>query len=206
MVRVINIFLVFFADGFTTKYQTNVWFAGYGALGKGSYFSDSFPKTASYVACTGCGEKFCQCDNPGMKKVIIARVLLGKPFIDEQRQRRSAEVPPKGFHSNWGPCNTHDGYQDSLFRSNEFAVADMAQIYPEFCITYHDYNAILTKQRNAKQKTQKTADNNCIFPNHQDLWHNVQQSVAVLRSLETEQNMAAQEVILYHVNCLLQAA
>ena len=133
-------------NGFTTKYASKKMLVGYGALGKGIYCSDAFAKVATYVTCPGCQQNQCQCspekreqaskNKKEMKAFFVARVILGKVFIDHNKSRTHAEGLPEGYHSAWGPYR--ESTPDSAFDRNEFIVGDDAQIYPEFCVFYTD--------------------------------------------------------------------
>ena len=126
-------------NGFTTRYaQKKPLGVGYGALGKGIYCSDSFPKVATYVVCPICGFNQCSCiekkeERESWKAIIVARVILGRVYKDNNKNRKDAEGPPPGYHSSWGPNNAFEGA--SAFDCNEFAVPE-SQVYPEFCLFY----------------------------------------------------------------------
>ena len=150
-------------NGFSTAHQSSGILTGFGALGKGSYFSDTFSKAASYVVCTKCEENHCKCQNqPGTKVMLLCRVLLGRTLPDKGpckrifiprthikiptgyledltqcffQGRTKEKGPPAGFHSVWGPYN--GTVYDSHFDSDEFAVPE-DQVYPWMCIFYHD--------------------------------------------------------------------
>lgn len=130
-----------FRNGFTTKYAKKKPFGiGYGALGRGIYLADAFPKAAAYVLCPICGFNQCDCKDkkPNLencKVVILSRVLLGSVYKDTNKNRKGEEGPPLGSHSSWGPNQAFD--QESCFDCNEFCVPE-TQIYPEFCIFYND--------------------------------------------------------------------
>src|SRR5690349_8237008 len=73
--------------GFSTKFARKKKIAGYGALGKGVYFSDNFAKVSTYVNCPKCEQNTCVCkqrksDKSSWKAIFVARVLLGRVYPD----------------------------------------------------------------------------------------------------------------------------
>ena len=138
-------------NGFTTKFAVNKFVTGYGALGKGAYFSDSFAKIAQYISCPKCNKNQCTCEVNSLndcKTAIMSRVLLGRIFEDPYKKEVHSELPPKGFNSRYGPCKKL-GFPKG-FGSNEFCVPGdekeelskylVRQAYPEYLIFYTENN------------------------------------------------------------------
>jgi hypothetical protein len=67
-------------NGFNPKFCNYSKSTGYGAMGKGMYFTDQFEKAAQYSPCPECrATKRCKCDRN--RTLVISRVLLGNPYV-----------------------------------------------------------------------------------------------------------------------------
>jgi hypothetical protein len=122
--------------GFQRRFAENKMFFGYGALGRGGYFSDEFSKVACYTNCHVCGEYLCECkkkhsDEPIDRVIMISKVVLGwvdvrvkEPFGELPRE----EEPQEGYHSKYG--------DRSSFDSNEFLIGQDAQALPLYFVYY----------------------------------------------------------------------
>lgn len=121
----------------------------FGALGQGTYFSDSFSKVMTYINCRKCGAYRCDCvsksGNPVKRCVFLSRAILGLPALnpalgsgefDEPRRQDLSSLGGTGRHSVYakgfkiGDVKFHSG-------SNEFVIKNAQQIYPEFVVYYH---------------------------------------------------------------------
>ena len=103
---------------------------GYGPLGQGTYLTDNFAKSATYVNATAE-------DDEAPRHILICRVLLGNIKVVPEKDRKACDntdLPAQGFHSAYGP--RQDAYPGSKFDCNEFCINDGAQIYPEYVIKY----------------------------------------------------------------------
>ncbi|CAF0831952.1 unnamed protein product [Adineta steineri] len=103
---------------------------GYGPLGRGTYLTDNFAKSATYVNAT-------VEDDEAPRHILICRVLLGNIKVVPEKNRKNCDntdLLAQGFHSTYGP--RQDAYPESQFDCNEFCINDGAQIYPEYVIKY----------------------------------------------------------------------
>ena len=134
-----NVMKLITATGFNPNFATSKKYVGYGALGKGTYFSDCFSKIATYVLCRVCQKFRCSCmgNTAGQKvlrAVFLSRVILGNVLLTKKKDRKYEAKFPAGVHSVYGP--TKRIVKESEFGTNEFAVNDGAQTYPEFVVYY----------------------------------------------------------------------
>lgn len=135
------------ASGFNSKKYCNagLW-KGYGPLGRGVYFSDQFSKSAIYAMCALCSSYRCACNTPdGLpipKILILNKVMLGsvKTALKRDTYKR-AEAPPAGFHTLAG-FNKRIS-PGSEFKTTEIAIAQDAQVYPQYRIYYHHAKNLL---------------------------------------------------------------
>lgn len=117
---------------------------GYGPLGRGTYFTDELAKAGTFALCSLCKESRCLCktvDNRPLPKVtIINKVVLGNPEVitEKSNEVRNSKHPEKEYHSRIGLAGN-----ESEFSSNEVAIADDNQIYPQYLVFYHHYKNLL---------------------------------------------------------------
>lgn len=110
----------------------------FGALGQGTYFSDSFAKVMTYTSCPRCWGHRCQCGSE--RFVMLARVVLGRPTkarTHDSHRGEDVETLKDYRHSVYGFGRKHF-YTRSLFGSNEFLIKDSTQAYPEY-VVYWDW-------------------------------------------------------------------
>ena len=119
---------------------------GYGPLGRGTYLTDNFAKSATYV--NAMVE-----DDETPRHILVCRVLLGNIKIALKKDRKgcdNTDLSTEGCHSVYGPRK--DAYSGSSvfkrmvvlletllgysFDCNEFCISDGSQIYPEYVIKY----------------------------------------------------------------------
>lgn len=124
-------------NGFKPELCTYAPLRGYGALGKGVYFSDEMSKAAIYSSCQKC----CQfrCNHVGnlngdhFRTVVLSRVVLGNTLL--QRKKVSLrENLPDGYHSVSAIPKDKDN--NSEFESREYLINNSNQICPEYVIRY----------------------------------------------------------------------
>ena len=180
-------------NGFTTKYTEKKLLTGYGALGRGAYFSDSFAKVSQYIPCPECQKNECSCPNQ-YKTAILSRVLLGRPYPDPDPKWKDvfSLSPPKGYNSRYGPCTRFGDYSNKGFTSNEFCVPSSPQteevnhVYPEFLILYIENNkkSTLPIPLNAntcfatlEQWNQMKQENFTTLLSHKDMLQSVEKSI-----------------------------
>ncbi|WP_375770158.1 hypothetical protein NR798_04510 [Archangium gephyra] len=105
----------------------------FGALGQGTYFSDSFAKVMTYTSCPRCSDHRCACGVD--RSVILSRVVLGRPTLarthDSQRGN-DVETLKQYRHSVYG-LGFKFGHL-TVFGSNEFLIKDARQAYPELVV------------------------------------------------------------------------
>ena len=103
---------------------------GYGPLGRGTYLTDSFAKSATYV--NAMVE-----DDKAPRHILVCRVLLGNTKTVLKKDRAACDntdLLTLRCHSAYGPRK--DAYPQSKFDCNEFCINDGSQIYPEYVIKY----------------------------------------------------------------------
>lgn len=119
----------------------------YGLLGQGAYFSDQIAKSATYTLCRMCQGFKCNCTakdgTPVLRMTLVARVLLGRihnaPSLTVLKDR-------EGLRQQTFDTPIRNG-SDSIMASggglkwaagsNEFAIRNIQQIYPEFIVYWH---------------------------------------------------------------------
>ena len=69
-----------------------------------------------------------------LRAVFLSRVILGNVLLTKKKDRKYEAKFPAGVHSVYGP--TKRIVKESEFGTNEFAVNDGAQTYPEFVVYY----------------------------------------------------------------------
>lgn len=117
---------------------------GYGPLGRGTYFTDELAKAGTFALCSLCKLDRCLCktvDNRPLPKVaIINRVVLGNAEVITKKTNeiRNSKNPQNGHHSRIGLASN-----ESEFSSNEVAIANDKQIYPQYLVFYHHYKNLL---------------------------------------------------------------
>ncbi len=119
--------------GFNPLYaQENKDKGGYGMLGQGTYFTDSFALAMCYCACKICGDFECKCRSERGRKtsrnVVIARILLGTPrmypsffqkrLIDPLRKRDNRKaLQVRRVQAFQNPATSQDLYRQFLDES-----------------------------------------------------------------------------------------
>ncbi len=114
----------------------------YGALGQGTYFSDTFSKVMTYTLCPRCLAYFCNCkgrDGKGLERyTMLARTLLGVPksvFYQESQRKKSVCHISMGKNSVYGQVGFRAGRKHfTLWDANEFLIRSVDQMYPEFLV------------------------------------------------------------------------
>ena len=114
------------------KYEVlfKLFHRGYGPLGRGTYLTDNFAKSATYVNAMAEND-----ETP--RHILVCRVLLGNIKTAPKQDRKycdNTDLFSEKCHSVYGP--RQDGYPKSKFDCNEFCINDGSQIYPEYVITY----------------------------------------------------------------------
>lgn len=134
-------------EGFNAERFCTLGVGGYGPLGRGTYFTDELPKAGTFTMCALCGNHRCLCKTAeGVlipKVTFICKVALGNPQVIIEKSKAISEsiTPPSGFHSRIGLSKKD--HIESKFNSNEIAISNDAQIYPEYAVFYHHYKNML---------------------------------------------------------------
>lgn len=119
----------------------------YGLLGQGAYFSDRIAKSATYTLCRICRGFQCNCTTkagtPVLRVTLMARVLLGRVH----NAPTGSVVWDRGRLRSQAFNSPIENASDSIMAagtglkraagSNEFAVRNIDQIYPEFIVYWH---------------------------------------------------------------------
>lgn len=120
----------------------------YGLLGQGAYFSDQIAKSATYTLCRLCKGFTCGCtgkdgQTPVLRVTLLARVVLGRVHhaptlsvvLDREHLRRQAHTDPVKNDSN-SILAAGSGFKKAA-GTNEIAIRNIHQIYPEFIVYWH---------------------------------------------------------------------
>jgi Poly(ADP-ribose) polymerase catalytic domain len=119
----------------------------YGLLGQGAYFSDMIAKSATYTLCRNCKGFKCNCMNkanePLLRQTLLARVLLGRvhfaptlSVVSDRGGLRQQKYDAPILHNSHSIMAAGSGARKAA-GSNEIAVRNVSQIYPEFIVYWH---------------------------------------------------------------------
>merc|ERR1711881_664917 len=93
--------------------------------GRGAYFTECSSKADEYARDEENGYY------KGIFAVLICRVVLGEPYITEDRDTEAAQ------HYHAGVSDSTMGDREkSVSTYREFVVYDESQVYPEYCVLY----------------------------------------------------------------------